>query len=124
MPVKIELMLSAYIRGCCQNENITSITKNNNFPRIVKLIANNLGEIIEIKMFKLPNHRMKNRILDTLHKSVVTVCMAVTAVSTVYLVYRGYHFYVNEKPLLHRQLKQELLEEGAHDRDKAKELSV
>lgn len=70
-------------------------------------------------MFKKPNYIIKSKILDTLHYGFVSICMGVTVISTAYLFYRGYKFVAEDRPLVRRQQKKELLAEGAHDRDKA-----
>lgn len=75
-------------------------------------------------MLKKPNYIIKAKILDTLHYGFVSICMGVTVVSSAYLFYRGYKFYAEDKPLVRREQKRELLTEGAHDRDKATELKV
>lgn len=75
-------------------------------------------------MLKKPNYIIKSKVLDTLHHGVVSICMGVTVVATAYLFYRGYTFYAEDKPLIRRAQKQELLAEGAHDRDTAAELKV
>lgn len=75
-------------------------------------------------MFKKPNRATTNRILDGVHKTVVSCLAGITLISTGYLVYRGFKFYTDDKPLIVRSIKKDLLEEGAHDRDKAKELTT
>lgn len=75
-------------------------------------------------MLKTPNHMTRTRILDAMYKTVSSICIGITVVSSAYLVYRGYKFLADDMPLINRKQKQELLTEGAHDRDSAKELST
>lgn len=52
----------------------------------------------------LMKEKVKNKFYDRLHHGTVKVCMAVTAIGTVFLVYSGYLYYTQIKP--QRQLEQ------------------
>lgn len=82
---------------------------------------------IPLKMLKkVPKSVARNRILDTLHRGVVNVMMGTTVLCMSYIGYRCYQFLVHDRPLIIRKENKfaHLLDEGAHDRDIAKELDA
>lgn len=64
-----------------------------------------------------------NRFLDKLHRGAVWVCMGVTIYATSYLVYRGYAYYANVRP--QKKIEElNFIQEGAHDKDSALQIST
>ncbi|KYN09063.1 hypothetical protein ALC57_19031 [Trachymyrmex cornetzi] len=70
--------------------------------------------------------RRKERLFDKLHKGVVSVCMGVTAISTLFICYKTYEFFRYVRPLQQVQSKlveDELLFEGRNIEDTSENLS-
>merc|ERR1711976_160545 len=62
----------------------------------------------------------KNRIYDFMHKSVVGTCMAVTAIGTVYLGYRGLMYIMYTMPQ-RKELRRRMLEQKLEDEQNMKD---
>lgn len=90
--------------------------------KIRQILEKSIEHLIHLTMFRLPNKRQTNLILDKIHVGFVSLCMATTVLAAGMLGFRIYTLYSNEIPKLKQEAKEKFLAEGAHDRDPALEL--
>ncbi|KYN06153.1 hypothetical protein ALC62_02914 [Cyphomyrmex costatus] len=73
----------------------------------------------------LYKRRRKERVYDKIHKGAVSICMGVTAISSLYLCYKVYEYFRYIRPLKKVQnklIEDELLFEGRNIEDTPEKL--
>lgn len=63
--------------------------------------------------------RVKNKLYDVLHQSVVSICMGVTVIGFGYISYRGYKYFTEIKPNLKAEQLRRIKEGNNDDGDTA-----